>query len=116
MLCSEYGFEHLAKTAFVNSMSALVPAYLEDLLCVVHAVNPDVVLQRRAVGVREEYQSQAFGGPHVQRLSHQCKGAQLLGEKTARLGLELAVIGLRHQLFSHHQDILEEARQGTNEV
>lgn len=110
---ADVGVKHLL---IAGDPSASVCTYLEDLLCVVHAVDPDVVLQRGAVGVGEEHQPQTFGRPHVQRLSHQCEGAQLLGEKPARLGLELAVIGLRHQLFAHEQDILEEARRGTNEV
>lgn len=93
-----------------------VPAYLEDVLCVVHAVDPDVVLQRGAVRVGEEHQPQALGCAHVQRLSHQRQGAQLLGENAARLGLKLAVIGLRHQLFPHQQDILGEGRGGRRGV
>lgn len=121
ILCLECSIDPLAKdVTFIwnlqipGQQSSL--AYLEDLLCVVHAVNPDVVLQRGAVGVREEHQPETLGGPHVQRLPHQREGAQLLGEKAAHLGFKLAVIGLRHQLFPHQQDILEEARQGTNEV
>lgn len=90
--------------------ATFVTVYLKDVLCVVHAVDPDVVLQRGAVRVREEHQPQALGSPHMQGLSNQSKGAQLLREKSARLGLKLAVIGLRHQLFPHQQDVLEEVR------
>lgn len=96
----------------LTGRATFVTTYLEDVLCVVHAVDPDVVLQRGAVRVGEEHQPQALGSAHVQGLSHQCKGAQLLREKSACLGLKLAVIGLRHQLFPHQQDILEEARGG----
>lgn len=92
-----------------------VNCYLKDVLSVVHAVHPDVVLQRGAVGVGEEHQPQTLGGAHVQWLPHQCEGAQLLREKPARLGFELAVKGLWHQFFSHQEDILEEAR-GKNKV
>lgn len=96
----------------MTGRATFVTTYLEDVLCVVHAVDPDVVLQRGAVRVGEEHQPQALGSAHVQGLSHQRKGAQLLREKSARLGFKLAVIGLRHQLFPHQQDILEEARRG----
>lgn len=96
----------------MTGRATFVTTYLEDVLRVVHAVDPNVVLQRGAVRVGEEHQPQALGSTHVQGLSHQRKGAQLLREKSARLGLKLAVIGLRHQLFPHQQDILEEARRG----
>lgn len=52
--------------------------YLEDVLRVVHAVDPDVVLQSGTVCIREEHQPETLGSSHVQRLSHQCKCAQLL--------------------------------------
>lgn len=88
--------------------------YLEDVLRVVHAVHPDVVLQRGAVRVWEEHQPQALGGTHVQGLPHQGEGAQLLREHPACLGLQLAVIGLWHKLLPHEQDVLEVKRMKKN--
>lgn len=95
----------------ITGSATFVTIYLEDVLCVVHAVHPDVVLKCGAVGVGEEHQPQALGSPHVQGLSHQGKGAQLLREQPARLSLKLAVIGLRHQFLRHQQDVLEEVKE-----
>lgn len=81
-------------------------AHLDEVLCVVGAVDADGVLQRGAVGRGEQQQFEAFGGGHAERLSHQGKAAQLLGEHTTRLRLQLAIIRLRHQLLSQHQHIL----------
>lgn len=94
----------------ITGSAAFVTIYLEDVLRVVHAVHPDVVLQRGTVRIREEYQPEALGCAHVQGLSHQGEHAQLFREQPARLGLELAVIRLRHQLLPHQQDVLEEKK------
>ena len=78
----------------ITGDATFVTIYLEDVLSVIHAVHPDVVLQRGTVCVREEDQPQALGSTHVQGLSHHGKGAQLLREQPACLSLKLAVIGL----------------------
>lgn len=70
------------------------PSHLQQVLCVVHTVDADVVLQRGAVGGSEQQQFQAFSGGHAEGLPHQSKATQLLGEDPTRLRLQLTVEGL----------------------
>lgn len=101
MYTAGYGTTHSMRWTCAVCVRAgvwLGSPHREDVLRVVHAVDADAVLERGAVGRRKEHQLQALGGGHAERLAHQCHAAQLLREHAARLGLQLAVVGLGRQL------------------
>lgn len=80
-------------------------------MCVVGAVDTDGVFERGAVGRGKQQQFEAFGCGHAEGLSDQSKASELLGEHAARLGLQLAVKRLRHQLLPKQQYVLTYTRK-----
>lgn len=80
--------------------------HLDEVVCVVGAVDADNVFERGAVGWGEQQQFQAFGCSHAEGLADQSEASKLLGEHTARLRLQLAVKRLGHQLLAQQQHVL----------
>lgn len=79
---------------------------------VVSAVDSDGVFQRGAISWGKQQQFEAFGCGHAEGLADQSEASELLGEHTARLGLQLAVKRLRHQLLAEQQHVLTYTREG----
>lgn len=80
--------------------------HLDEVVCVVGAVDADGVFERGAIGRGEQQQFEAFGCGHAEGLSDQREASELLGEHAARLGLQLAIKRLRHQLLAKQQHVL----------
>lgn len=82
-------------------------SYLESVLGVVQAVDPDVVLHGGAGDRPENSQLEALDGGGAQRLAHQAVGAQRLRQDVARLVIHLDVTRRGKVLLADHHHILE---------
>lgn len=81
--------------------------YLEGVLCVVQAVDPDVVLQGGAGDRAKDGQLQTFGGCLADRLAHKAVGPQSLCQDVTCLLIHLDVVGRGEVLLADHNNILE---------
>lgn len=86
-------------------------AYLDEVVCVVSAVDADGVFERGTVSRGKQQQFEAFGSSHAEGLSDQSKASKLLGEHAARLRLQLAVKRLGNQLLAEQQHVLTHTRE-----
>lgn len=85
--------------------------HLDEVVCVVGAVDTDGVFERGAVGRGKQQQFEALGCGHAEGLSDQSEASELLGEYAARLGLQLAVKRLGHRLLAKQQYVLTRTRK-----
>lgn len=85
--------------------------HLDEVVCVISAIDTDGVFERGAVGWGKQQQFEAFCCCHAEGLANQREASELLGEHAAHLSLQLAVKWLRHQLVSEQQHVLTYTRE-----
>lgn len=85
--------------------------YLERVLCVVQAVDSDVILHGGAGDRAEDGQLEALGGGSAESLAHEAVGAQRLCQDVAGLVIHLDVARRGEILFAYHDYILQYGRK-----
>lgn len=92
-----------------NTQPALI--YLERVLRVVQAVDPDVILHGGAGDGAENGEFEALGGCGAQGLAHEAVCAQRLRQDVAGLVIHLDVARRGEILLSYHHHILQCGRE-----
>lgn len=85
--------------------------YLESILRVVQAVDPDVVLHGGAGDRAENGQFEALDGGGAQRLAHEAVRAQRLRQDVAGLVVHLNVTRRGEVFLPYHHHILRRGRE-----
>lgn len=85
--------------------------YLESILRVVQAVDPDVVLHGGAGDRAENGQFEALDGGSAQRLAHEAVRAQRLRQDVAGLVVHLNVTRRGEVFLPNHHHILRHGRE-----
>lgn len=80
--------------------------YLENILVVIQAVNPDVIIQRGAADGSKNSQLKPLGGCLAHGLAHQAVRPQCLRQDVARLRVHLHVAGGGEVLLADHNHVL----------